>query len=279
MLTLMSFNVLFGGEDRFPAILDLLAREMPDVLVLQECLDWEDGDRLSQAAEAIGAPEVFLAKARPRSSGSRYHIAVASRLPIRSSKVHNNPHFIGHCIAEVAIEGGMTLFGCHFDAHHENLRFVEARFVRSLIDPAKFAAGRYVLAGDLNSLSAADPYPAHLAEIHQAAGHIKYGSPPRFDVMGDLFDFGWIDTLRHKPLNGSWVTARRDRNGVMVDYRTDYILASPAMARLLNTAHVIEVGEVSDHNAVLARFDVPAAGNEPESAAHLNPTTIGRAVT
>jgi exodeoxyribonuclease-3 len=41
---------------------------------------------------------------------------------------------------------------------------------------------------------------------------------------------------------------------VRIDYRTDYILASPRMAERLIRAEVVDVGEASDHQAVVATF-------------------------
>lgn len=259
-LKVMTLNVLFGGQDRFEALLALVARERPDLLVLQECLGWDDGERLRQVAATLGpegAIHAHLGAARPRGSGNCYHVSVLSRTPPRSLRVHNNPHFIGHALVQCEFdteEGPLTFFGTHYDAHYETLRFVEARYLRSLLDPEAFRQGFYLLAGDLNSLSRKDPYPVDLADQLRLAGVDKYGHPPRFDVIDDVEAFGWVDTLRHRPASPAWVTARRVRNGVTIDYRTDYIYASPRLAERLISAEVIDVGEATDHNAVVATF-------------------------
>ena len=259
-LKVMTFNVLFGGQDRFEAILELLARVQPDVLVLQECLWWETGDRLHHVAEALGVPadasHVHLGTSRPRGSGRRYHVALASRRPLRSVQLHNDPRQIGHCLVQTQFDFGepVTLFGTHYDAHHEDPRLVEARYLCDLLDPVTFREGLYLLAGDLNSLSRRDPYPPDLADRLLAAGTNKYGHPPRFSVLDTLESFGWIDTLYHRQPPAEWVTARRQNNGVQIDYRTDYILASPRMAERLIRAEVVDVGEASDHQAVVATF-------------------------
>ncbi|NOK36580.1 endonuclease/exonuclease/phosphatase family protein [Corallococcus exercitus] len=260
-LKVMTLNILMGGEDRMPLLLALIAREAPDVLVLQECLGWEDGERLAQVAAALGLPateaHVRLGTARPRPSGRRYHVAVASRRPLRSARVHANAHFIGHCLLECELETGagpLTLFAAHFDAHHETLRFVEARYLRSLIEPGAFGERAFLLAGDLNSLSRADPYPVDLADRVRRARLDKYGHPPRFDVVDDLEGFGWVDTLRLKPASPQWATARRQREGEVIDFRTDFVFASPPLARRLMGAQVVDVGTASDHHAVTASF-------------------------
>ncbi|NMO19329.1 endonuclease/exonuclease/phosphatase family protein [Pyxidicoccus fallax] len=260
-MKVMTFNVLQGGEERFDTLVTFLARESPDVLVLQECLGWDDGGRLHRVAEALGVPQEdahrVLGQSRSRGSGRCYHVAVVSRPALRSVSVHNNRHFLGHCIVqcELDVEGGpVTLFGTHFDAHEEKLRYVEARYLRSLMDAAAFREGRYLLAGDLNSLSRKDPYPVDLGDQLRRAGTDKYGHPPRFDVIDDIEAYGWVDTLRERPASPKWVTARRNRGGVTIDYRTDYVFASPRMAERLMSAEVIDVGDASDHNPLVATF-------------------------
>ncbi|RYZ40900.1 MAG: endonuclease/exonuclease/phosphatase family protein [Myxococcaceae bacterium] len=260
-LKVMTLNILMGGEERMPQLLALIARENPDVLVLQECLGWEDGERLGQVAAALNLPateaHVRLGTARPRPSGRRYHVAVASRRPLRSAQPHANAHFIGHCLLECELETGagpLTLFAAHFDSHSEGLRFVEARYLRSLLEPVAFGERSFLLAGDLNALSRADPYPVDLSDRVRRSRVDKYGHPPRFDVIDELEGFGWVDTLRLKPSSSRWVTARRDRDGEAVDFRTDYLFASPPLARRLLEADVVEVGTASDHHAVTATF-------------------------
>jgi exodeoxyribonuclease III len=250
----MTWNILFGGQERWPAILALLGRERPDLLVLQECLGWEDGVRLAEAARAIDVEHVFLAHARPRGSGSRYHVALLSRAPITRRAVHNDPQRLGHCIGEIDVSVGgqtVTVLGTHFDSHNEDLRLAEAAYVgeRPVLDrPA-------LLAGDLNALRRGDPYPADLAERVSAAGIDKYGHPPRFDTMDALEAQGWIDTLVARTDPAAWPTARRGREGASVDFRTDYVLASPSLRARLVGAQVVAAEGASDHDAVLARFE------------------------
>lgn len=260
-MRVMTWNVLFGGGDRFEKILDLVSRTSPDLLVLQEALGWEDRVRLGRIASALGLPDdprhALLGEARPRGSGKRYHLAVVSRRPIQSVRLHNDPAFIGHCLAEVEI-GGVTLFAAHFDSHHENLRFVEARYLRSRIDPQRFAKDRFLLAGDLNSLSRRDPYPADLEMLLSAAGTDKYGHPPRFDVVEELEAAGWIDLLHFRGAPAQWITAKRNRGGVHIDYRTDYLFGSPSLADGLESVSILPAGDASDHDAVVATFADPA---------------------
>lgn len=160
-LTVMTWNVLFGGQGRFERIVALLRAVRPDLLALQECLEWERNDRLQRVAEALGVPatpeHARLGFARPRGSGACYHVALLSRRPMSDVRVHADPAFLGHCLVEARV-GALRVFATHLDSHHENLRFVEARYLRSLLPPRdELARQPALLLGDLNSLSRRDP--------------------------------------------------------------------------------------------------------------------------
>lgn len=254
----MTFNILSGGEDRFEAILAIVAAARPDLLVLQECVGWEDGARLRAVAEALGAPagerHAVLGSANPRPSGRRNHVGVVSRAPLVKARVHA-PEALAHCLVEVELSLAgepLLVLGTHLNAGSEDRRLTEARWLLSLVPPARFAAGLWALAGDLNALSRRDPYPADLDARLAAAGIEKYGSPPRFDTMDTLEAFGWADALRLRPRSPRWATALRGRAGAQVETRTDYVLLSPPLAARLALADIIDVGAASDHHAVIA---------------------------
>jgi exodeoxyribonuclease-3 len=258
MLRVLTLNVLFGAQDKTEALGVLLSKHQPDIAILQECLSWGE-EQLSLVARALELPveQVMLAEARPRGSGNRFHITVASRLPLLQMKVHNDPSVIGHCIAECHVmyqDAPLTIFGAHFDSHNEDLRLAEARYLRALLSPSEFKTKSYLLAGDLNALSPRDPYPPDFAQKIKRAGTDKYGHPPRFDVINELENFGWIDTLRASN-SERWVTAPRDRGGVFIEYRTDYIFASPGFAPRVQSVEIIDTTGLSDHHALLAIFD------------------------
>ncbi len=259
-MRVMTWNILFGGEDRFDRIVDRVAAARPDVLVLQECLGWDDRKRLARIAEALGVPDdprhAVLGLARPRGSGKRYHVALVGRPPVDRVVMHNDPKVQGHCLLEASI-GDLTLFGAHFDSHNEDLRLAEARYLRPRVDRAR----KSLLLGDLNALSRRDPYPSDFAARVAAAGTDKYGHPPRFETIGELESAGWIDLLYHRGAPSRWVTASRDRGGVRIDYRTDYMFGSPAMAERLVSVEILDAAGASDHDAVLAQF-APEPGVE-----------------
>ncbi len=272
--TAMTFNVLFGGGDetRFAGICRVVARVRPDLLVLQECMDWSPRDpRLSALAEAMDVPDearhVVLGRARPRGSGHRYHVAGFSRFPIEAARDHVEAPEVGHALLELEVAAGGTrlkVLGTHFDAHDEDRRLVEARYLLDRFGEGELASRPCLLLGDLNSLSRRDPYPEDLADLLRRAGTTKYGDPPRFEVMAALEGAGFVDCLRAGSAPpAAWVTAPRDRGGVHIDYRTDYVLASPSLVPRLRSVEVVALTEQeSDHFPVVARFELdgPATG-------------------
>lgn len=250
MLRVMTFNVLCGAQKRLPAVLDLIRAAGADLLVLQECVGWEQGDALLQVAEALGVPwdHALLGQARPRPSGARYHVAVLGKAPVQLVALHDDPAHLGHCIL-VSRVGPVTVFATHFDSHSEDLRLTEARYLNGLLGE-EVMAGQALLMGDLNALSRRDPYPDDLSARLLRAGIGKYGHPPRFDTIDEIERAGWVDALAARRTSAAWATA--PRRGV--DLRTDYVFCSPGLAGALRGAAVVDVGAASDHHAVVADF-------------------------
>lgn len=258
----MTFNILVGGgeQERFELILDVISKACPDLLILQECINWEKSKRLNQVSEIMNAKFSYLGLARPRGTGNCYNVAICSTLPkeeFTSVKTYNNAAFLGHCIVELSLANGLKVFGTHFDSHNENLRFVEARYLRSLINKKDFDNGYYLLAGDLNALSSRDPYPENFAELVKESGNDKYHFPPRFEVIQEIESFGWIDMLYYIPTKKrDWITAPRMRGGVKIDYRTDYIFSSPRLAEKIEKVEIINCENASDHFPIITTFNI-----------------------
>jgi exodeoxyribonuclease-3 len=268
-MRVMTQNILFGGEGRFAALCEVLAAARPDVLVLQECLGWEDSVRLRELARALHIPEeerhVFLSHSNARASGKRYHLALLSRIPLRSIRVHTEG--MAHSVFEARFAGAAepgaerVLFGTHLVAANEDARLAETEVLLSHVAPSLARGAEVILAGDLNALSPGDPYPGDLDERFARLGIVKYGWPARFDVMQRLFAAGFVDALERRADGAPWVTAVRGRRdggvdtGERVDTRTDYVLLSPALAPRLRGCGVVDVRDASDHHGVYADLD------------------------
>lgn len=265
----MTQNILFGGEGRFKALCEVLSAARPDVLVLQECLGWEDSQRLHELARALQIPEderhLFLSHSNARASGNRFHLALLSRIPLRSTRVHADG--VAHSIFEARFAGAAkqsaerVLFGTHLVAANEDARLAEAEVLLSLVAPSLSRGAEVIVAGDLNALSPGDPYPEDLDERFARLGIVKYGRPARFGVMRRLFEAGLVDALARRAEGAPWVTAVRGRrdggidNGERVNTRTDYVLLSPSLVPRLRGCGVVDVRDASDHHGVYADLD------------------------
>ena len=61
---------------------------------------------------------------------------------------------------------------------------------------------------------------------------------------------GWRDPMPLRPTGAPWATAPRDRGGVHIDTRTDYVLVSPDLLPEVTDARLIDVGDASDHHGL-----------------------------
>jgi exodeoxyribonuclease-3 len=157
----MTFNILMGGEDRFPAIVAIVTKEQPDVLVLQECLGSEDGLRLAAVARAMGIPSdsshAFLGRARPQPSGHRYNIAMLTRRPFVHAREHNDCDTLTHCLIDATVaeaEGGLCrIIGAHLNACGEAERLAEVRYLEKSVLGERSRVEAVLIAGDLNAVT------------------------------------------------------------------------------------------------------------------------------
>jgi exodeoxyribonuclease-3 len=269
-MRVMTQNLLMGGEQRFEALCRVLSTARPDVLVLQECLGWEDRVRLRELARILGVPDddrhLLLSLSNPRGSGNRYHLALLSRLPVVSVHVHTAG--VAHSFLEAALtvsaerrgtrDTELLLLGAHLVAANEEARLAEAEVLLSRAAPHLARGGAVVIAGDLNALSQRDPYPGDLDERFARLEITKYGRPARFDVMRRFQAAGFTDALELRAAGSPWATAVRGRregytdDGERVDTRTDYVLLSPVVVPRLTGCGMVDVGAASDHHGVYA---------------------------
>ncbi len=283
-MRVLTQNVLMGGEHRFDALCSVLRAAHPDLLVLQECLGWQDGVRLRELARCCGIPEddrhLFLSQSNPRGSGKRYHVALLSRAPILTVRAHTDG--FAHSVldatvaAPTAASPGPTptlrILGAHLVSSHEDARLAETDVLLSLVHASLAQGEDLILAGDLNSLSPRDPYPADLGERFVQLGITKHGNPPRFDVLRRLFSIGLLDSFDRRTPDAPWASAVRGRRdggpdqGQRVLTRTDYVLLSASLAQRLVNGGIVDVGQASDHHAVYADLNDSNDFSENEDA-------------
>jgi exodeoxyribonuclease III len=274
----MTYNIRTGGAGRLDAITAVIREQRPDVLALQELRGF--GRRGDPRLEALaGALDM-----RPVLAGSWFGqpVAVLVRAGARVLAAGPLRGPLHHGAARLVVDtdhGPLTVIGTHLYPHRGWRRLLEARWLAWRARPR----GLVLLMGDLNSL---DPWTGHAQRVarldpQHRARHLRAGSTVDTRAVAHLAAAGFVDLFRvagsgpghtvptaygGAEFGGAEFGASRpagERRGtghtVTGGLRLDYLLASPALARLACTCQVVTGGAAevaSDHYPLLARLDL-----------------------
>jgi exodeoxyribonuclease III len=239
----MTWNILVGGRRRIGSILDVIRRERPDVLALQELKGWtaakahqvagELGMHAHLARSVFGQPVAVLA--REELTRTR---AITWRL---------------HHAAAVATIGDLTVVSTHLYPFSPERRRREATWLA-----ACFARThrKVLIAGDLNSL---DPVTEHTGALEGLDAryrrrHLARDGSADTRAIQAMLDAGFVDI-------GQGIGPTVPTSGVggaeFAAFRLDYLMASPPLARLTRYVSVLRdevTDHASDHYPVVASF-------------------------
>ncbi|MFG1603771.1 endonuclease/exonuclease/phosphatase family protein [Actinoplanes sp. NPDC049265] len=239
----MTWNILVGGQDRLDAIASVIRREQPDVLALQELKGWS-ARRARDFAGQVGmhahlAPSVF---GQP--------VAVLSRrAPARTRSITWRLHHA----AAVATVGGLTVVSTHLNPFDPERRRREATWLSACFFRTR---QKVLIAGDLNSL---DPGTDHSEAVKRIAPryqrrHLRPDGSVDTRAIQAMAAAGFVDVGRGIGPTVPTEGLRQDEFG---DFRLDYLMASPPLAKLARYVSVRrdEVTDMaSDHYPVVASF-------------------------
>lgn len=272
MLRLMTYNILDGGFDagsgasRLEAIAEVVRQAAPDILVLNECNDFDqEGRRRLFALEHAIGMRIELARAQ-----SGFHVAVGVRTetPVAKPK----PRLRGadalsrgllHAALAAQIAWGdreLTLVATHLSPFESGARLAEARL---LVRYARQSSLVFVL-GDLNAISPHDKRhvdPRTWSPTRRAR-HLLPGSEDAVDtrVLETFEQHGFVDVdrrLHPGAFRPTVPTALGEPSAVPL--RIDYVLASPPAAERARRSEVITSGlapRASDHYPLCVDFDL-----------------------
>ncbi|MBI3763555.1 MAG: endonuclease/exonuclease/phosphatase family protein [Chloroflexi bacterium] len=270
----MTYNLCFGGADRFDAIHTVIAHAAPDAVALTEA---DDPRIVADLAARLGMEHVWA-----RGSGDR-HIALLSRFPIKSWRIYNRPP-LTQAILETKLEISnlesstphrqslISLYSVHLLPYL--LLPFEIRRAQALNALLKIiqrdCLGPHLILGDLNAIAPGDRVlqhknPARMRRVMALQANIIFHlAIPR------LLRAGYVDCYRachpHPlpplPLGEgpgvrddgfTWHTGNRTT-------RYDYIFADPFLASRLRDCRVVDdipaVETASDHYPIVAAFDL-----------------------
>jgi len=257
MVRLMTYNIQEGGgaPARQARLLEVIQRISPDVLVLNEAVNWhprhEFADRIGDALDA---------DYRVSPSASRFDVALFSKHPILEFRTLRTASLF-HSAAWIAVETptGERLHaaGVHLDYREEALRVRETEALLPHLTP--LLGLHSAVLGDLNALAPEDPVmglrPDELAgtDLETMPEWFLNRYPP--EAIPRFTAAGWRDSFRlRRVASAGYTMSTTDPNA-----RYDYILVSPSLAERVEDVFVVTeppASNASDHFAVVADLNV-----------------------
>jgi exodeoxyribonuclease-3 len=255
-LRLMTWNIKNGGGDRLPAIIQVIHREQPDVLCLQELQEFRRyGRRLHALAEEAGMT-VHLAPA-----GFAQPVAVLVRPPrriLRRSTVRWRLH---HAVAIAVVEttaGPLTVVSAHLNPFSPYRRYREARWLSVRHGSARRMT---LVAGDMNGLAPDDDHTTTLDDVHSLfqQRHLGPDGVPDTRAVAAFGAAGFTDLWRAVGDGDGRTVPTGFAGREFGAMRLDYLLASPPLAARARRAWVVRdelTAQASDHYPVRADVDL-----------------------
>ncbi|MEO3743960.1 endonuclease/exonuclease/phosphatase family protein [Plantactinospora sp. B5E13] len=261
----MTYNIRNGGRDgaepgRLDRVLQVIGEQRPDVLALQELGERRGGRRRFAAVADRLAMRPYLARAwfgQP--------VAVLVRPPGEAVSVAPVRRPFHHAVQRVVLRtdrGPLTVVSAHLQPYTGRRRLREAGW---LIGATRRGGPdrMILLMGDLNSL---DPWTGHterlarLAPRYRARHLMPDGATVDTRAVAALDRAGFVDLARRSgQAPGETVPTSGCGGAEFSGMRLDYLLATPALARLAGPVRVVTGGaaeSASDHYPLVADLDL-----------------------
>ena len=254
VLRLLSYNIERGGVGREQAIADVINRDHPHIVVLQEA---SRPDVVARLARATGMAHSGAHRGRS--------LGFLSRFPIRAPR-WVRPRWSQHAYLELTPEGlDLRIIGVHLSAVHA--AWTEARRVRelrALLDAvAKDGREPHIVVGDFNTIA-----PDERLDVSRLPRRLRLlvwlsGGRIRWQTIAIMLGAGYVDGFRHlQPKEPGFTFPTWDPH-----VRLDYAFVPKVMAAALTACEVLTVVDApraSDHFPLRVDLSLPAAA-EPQS--------------
>lgn len=254
-MKLMTYNILNGGEDRLRFIIEVISKENPDFLVINEVngFDKNHNQKLNKFAEQIGLTYFNLSL----SGEYDYHTAIFSKYPfvkIEQLKLMRNA---GILVTIKTNLGNLSIAGIHLTPYTEDLRLKEI----DLITNQQKQYENKIIMGDLNSLSKTDNYNQELIREFNNYQLEKFTTDGkfRFDVINKITSLDYLDTatiFNQQKVNTVPTKANQD-SAHMANIRVDYIFVSESLKYKVKNYSVIKnslTEKASDHYPIIVEL-------------------------
>jgi len=242
---------------RLPHVLEWLAANEPDVLVLQE---------IKQPTDAFPSDELAAAGYQSVANGQKTYngVAIISRAPA-TEEIHEFPDFddpqrrvLAATIDGVRIVNLYVPNGSEVGSEKYAYKLGWLESLRTFLQDEMSRHDKLVVLGDFN-IAPAD------ADIHDPVkwGESILASPPERDALRRLLDLGLTDVFRnfeHPEKTFSWWDYRAAGFRRNAGLRIDLILTSDVMTDACTASYVDKEPRAwerpSDHTPVIAEFSL-----------------------
>lgn len=253
-MKLMTYNILNGGEARLDLVIDIVKKESPDYLTINEANTFlaEDKKLLREFAAKTGFKYYEISA----SGEYDYHVAALSRYPLR--QIQKPKPLMRACVMSVieAEWGKISIASLHLTPYTEDLRLPEIDLILSFQSEFK----NKILMGDMNSLSQDDDYDPEMVTSFNDIQTKKFTTDGKlkFDVIGKILSDGYIDSavaLRKNTESTAPTTINED--SAHSNMRLDYVFISKSLAPYLLKYRVIKndlTEKASDHYPVIVEL-------------------------
>lgn len=253
-MKVMTYNILDGAVDTLQEIVEVVKKESPDYLTLNEANTFASGDNkiLKVFAQETNFPYFDIAL----SGEYDYHVAVLSKYPFKS--VNKLQPLARACLITLIDSplGELSIASLHLTPYSEDLRHPE---IDLILDFQKEYPNK-ILMGDMNSLSKNDGYDERIiadfnkTQIKKFTGNGKL----RFDAIDKILSTGYQDSAVLLGKNKeTTVPTPSNNDSSHAQMRLDYIFLSNSLSTHLSSYEVIKnelTNKASDHYPVVIEF-------------------------
>ncbi len=250
----MTYNILNGGEAGLDLVIDVVKKESPDYLTINEANTFASDDNkvLKDFASKTGFKYFELAL----SGEYDYHVAALSKYPLK--QVHKLQPLMRACVISV-IEtefGEISIASLHLTPYTEDLRHPEIDLILDYQSKSK----NRILMGDMNSLSPDDNYNPNIVKDFNEMQFKKFMTDGklRFDAISKILSHGYVDSAVELGKNKEY-TAPTSINEYSAhsNMRLDYVFISETLVEHLQNYRVVKnelSNKASDHYPVVVEL-------------------------
>ena len=246
ILTLLSYNIRYGGRGRESLLAEVIRTAAPDIVLFQEAIDPAAVERISKLGEMP-----FWASRRDHSN------AFCSRIEIAHHEWHH-PKGSRHSFLELEPSGtNVRIFGVHlramFSKWGERRRVVEIQALLNGIQ--KHQEGFHVLTGDFNSIAPDELLPTAKMPYWIRTLVWLSGRDVQRETVKLIQKNGYADGFRklHSDVEG-YTFPTRDPH-----LRFDYVFLPERFIDRLTECTIVDqhpANQASDHFPLLTRLNL-----------------------